>query len=43
MVTQGCGGNLQIMDIDAEMVKEMHRKGKIVSVWIDSTAPYKED
>ena len=43
MITQGCGGNLQLHDIDSEMVKEMHKSGKIVSVWIDATAPYKED
>ena len=43
MINQGCGGNLQIIDIDAELVREMHKNGKIVSVWLDSACDIAED
>jgi glycerophosphoryl diester phosphodiesterase len=36
---QGDGCHIQIHEITAQLVSEMHSRGKIVAVWIDTTAP----
>ena len=37
--SHGSGSHLQISSLTQEMVREMHRNGKIVAVWVDDTAP----
>jgi glycerophosphoryl diester phosphodiesterase len=37
--SQGSGSHMQISSLTAKIVQEMHKNGKIVAIWVDTSAP----